>query len=118
MNELVENAAKFSKQKSSSIRVQLKHFINLLSIEVTNETSIKLGESFKDYIKKITNVDHEKLYFEKLESKTENDTTSGMGLLMLLKDYPTHLGVQFKKDKNENEEFYTIHAKIILKLEE
>lgn len=96
INELIENAAKFSRPRSD-VGLNLKHFSNLLLIEVTNEVHSQHSENFKKIAKTLLESDIEELYFKKLEEKQESDTQSGIGLMMILKDYPVTLGFRFEK---------------------
>jgi hypothetical protein len=118
LNELVENGAKFSRQKESYVSISLRHFINVFSIEVVNETTLKIAQSFKDYVKKLLDSDLEQMYFDKLESRKEGDEGSGMGLLMLLKDYPAFLGACFENFGSDGNEYTRITIRIFLKIEE
>jgi hypothetical protein len=118
LNELVENAAKFSKQRDSYVEIVLKHYINLVSIEVANEATPRISESFRNYVRQLAESDHEELYFKKLEEKAEDDTSSGLGLLMILKDYPCRFGAKFEEMQDGGSSYYKIHVKIIMKLEE
>lgn len=118
LNELVENAAKFSRQKESRVHISLKHYINLVAIEITNEASLQIGDSFKEYVQKLLKSDHDKMYVEKMENKTEDDMTSGMGLLMILMDYNSKLGVKFETIEENGAQFYRVHVQILLRLED
>jgi len=118
LNELVENAAKFSKQRDSYVEIVMKHYINLVSIEVVNEATPRISESFRGYVRQLVESDHEDLYFKKLEEKAEDDTSSGLGLLMILKDYPCRFGAKFEEKNDNGAPYFRIHVKIIMKLEE
>lgn len=95
INELIENAAKFSRPRSQ-VGMNLRHYSNLLLIEVTNEVHAQHSENFRKFASNLLEADIEELYFRKLEEKQESDTQSGIGLMMILKDYPVTLAFRFQ----------------------
>jgi len=103
-NELIENAAKFSKARDGKITLDIKNYANIIQIEVINQVSSEIKEPFEKFIKKLISSDIEKMYFEHLEQKAETDTGSGLGFMMMYKDFPVRFGYQFtelEKDTHE-----------------
>lgn len=96
INELIENAAKFSRQRSP-VFMNLKHYSNLLQVQVTNQVTKQVAENFKNKVNTLLTADLEELYFQQLEEKDENDTQSGIGLMMILKDYPVTMAFKFNE---------------------
>ncbi|HRP69482.1 MAG TPA: histidine kinase [Turneriella sp.] len=97
VNELIENAAKFSRQRAP-VSIQLKHYSSILQIEVTNQTVHTVAQNFQKIANKLLSENIEELYFKSLEERDENDNkTSGIGLMMILKDYPVQMAFRFKE---------------------
>ncbi|TGL51462.1 histidine kinase [Leptospira kemamanensis] len=115
INELLENATKFSKVKDGKIKVELKHYGNLLKIDVLNVASKTLRDSFELFVSKIILEKVEDMYFSTLETKEDSDTKSGLGLLMLLKDYPVRFGYSFQEIDADTHE---ITVRAIINVEE
>jgi len=97
-NEMIENAAKYSTKRDSDIYVSVKLYNTILKIEVQNvcnklhcETLIK---RLNLILAEETNLDE--LYIHEMENKMNGAKESGIGLLMLLKDFHIDLGVKIK----------------------
>jgi len=103
--ELIENAAKFSRQREAVIRIRVKHYDRVLRIEVQNDTTLTSGQRFEEYIQKLlATTDLEALHIQTVEGRAPDDKqSSGIGLLLLLKDYGVKLGVRFMRDGNERD---------------
>ena len=115
-NELIENAAKFSKKREAQIVMKIKLFNTTLKLTVQNTINRSTYLNFSTLIQELLeSTDLESLYFQKLESKTENDTSSGLGLLMLLKDYPIKMGVKFDEIDSDT---YTVTTNVYCFMEE
>ena len=102
--KMVENAAKFSKARQANITIDMRHFASLIRIEVINYSTSSIRDQFEQYVSKLVSSEPEELYFKHLESKQEGDTHSGLGLLMMMKDYDTRFGFRFtniEADKHE-----------------
>lgn len=104
VNELVENAAKFAKPRNGLIDLDLKYYSTIIKIEIRNIVSDRMRASFEEVIKKYLSGDIEKMYYDQLESLVNRDNASGMGYLLLYKDYPVRFGYQFKKLDNDRHE--------------
>jgi len=87
-NEFLENAAKYS-LKRSSIHIQMEQNEDSLVICIVSLTQKSNALSFQHILETLFGADDlETLYFQKLEEKTEESQDSGIGLLLILKDYP------------------------------
>lgn len=95
-NEMVENAAKYSVDKKAKIKINLNQYGNLFKMQVENTTSVESAMNFHDIMETIFSTDDlDSLYFQKLEDNSVNPTGhSGIGLMMILKDYPVKMGVR------------------------
>jgi hypothetical protein len=95
--ELIENAAKFSLRKETPIRVRVNHYQRVTQIEVQNASISAHSQKFEAHLRVLfTAPDLDDLQVHILESRSRDNLDSGIGLLMLLKDYPVKLGVQIK----------------------
>ncbi|MCW7468712.1 MULTISPECIES: slr1658 superfamily regulator [Leptospira] len=115
INELLENASKFSKAREGRINVELKQYGNLLRIDVLNVASKTLRDSFEIFVNKLLSENVEEMYFSTLETKEDGDTKSGLGLLMMLKDYPVRFGYSFHEVDADTHE---ITVRAIINVEE
>ncbi|EMY62160.1 slr1658 superfamily regulator [Leptospira terpstrae] len=115
INELLENASKFSKAMEGKINVELKQYGNLLRIDVLNVASKTLRDSFELFVNKLLSENVEEMYFSTLETKVDGDTQSGLGLLMILKDYPVRFGYSFNEIDADTHE---ITVRAIINVEE
>jgi hypothetical protein len=101
--ELIENAAKYSRQREASIRVRVKHYNSVVRIEVQNDATIGTGERFEQYVKTLFASDLEELHAQIVEDRSRDGTQSGVGLVLLAKDYPVSLGFSFRRVGDERE---------------
>jgi hypothetical protein len=102
--ELIENAAKFSRHREAVIRIRIKHYDRILKLEVQNDATPAFGQKFESHLKTLfTATDLDTLQVNILESQVDARGQSGIGLLMLLKDYPVKLGVMFMRSGAERD---------------
>ncbi|MGE8721296.1 DUF6272 family protein [Leptospira terpstrae] len=98
-NELLENAAKYSYDKKADIEISLIHRGKTFEILVRNKTNESNVTSYEASLKEIFSTkDLEKLYIEKLETNENDQHRSGIGLIMVLKDYPVEMEVSFETE--------------------
>ncbi|TGL88604.1 ATP-binding protein [Leptospira congkakensis] len=97
INELVENAAKYSDKENSKIFVEIKDLGTHLRVEVKNRVTPWTKTIFENKIQTIQSGNIDQLYFEALETRNHGTGTTGIGLLMLLKDYQLNLAYEFTK---------------------
>ncbi|ABZ95414.1 ATP-binding protein [Leptospira biflexa] len=103
-NELLENAAKYSYDKKADIEISLIHRGQSFEMLVRNKTNESNVSAYEASLKEIFSAkDLEQLYFQKIESNDPNSNRSGIGLIMVLKDYPVEMEVIL-----ESEEDHTI----------
>ncbi|BDA77881.1 histidine kinase [Leptospira kobayashii] len=111
INELIENAAKYSEKENSKIYIEIKDLGNKLRVDVKNKVSSWTKLNFEKLMQIIASGNVNQMYFDALESKHTEDKTSGIGLLMLLNDYHLNLGYKIKSNQQDNFEI-TIRAHI------
>jgi hypothetical protein len=96
MNEIVENAVKFSNTPNANIAINLFNMTDLIVFEVENFTNQEQFESFRATARDLLeSSDIEERYFEVLSSKAANSMTSGLGLLTIIHDFNARIGVRF-----------------------
>ena len=96
INELLENAVKFSRDRSKLIMLSLKQRKYDVCIEAINTTDEIQATRLNAFIEKLETETPEDLYIAQLESISiiENPDVSGMGLIMLMHDYHANLGIR------------------------
>ncbi|PJZ84614.1 DUF6272 family protein [Leptospira harrisiae] len=101
-NELLENAAKYSYDKKADIEISLIHKGKTFEIYVRNKTNESNVVAYEASLKEIFSAkDLDKLYIEKLETKENDPHRSGIGLIMVLKDYPVEMEVSLESEGND-----------------
>ncbi|MCG6146861.1 ATP-binding protein [Leptospira levettii] len=100
-NELLENAAKYSYDKKADIEISLIHRGKSFEMLVRNKTNESNVSAYESSLKEIFSAkDLEKLYFQKIESNDPDSSRSGIGLIMVLKDYPVEMEVTLETEGN------------------
>jgi len=97
LNEIVENAVKYSKEKVSPITICLYKENNDLVFEVQNYISPDQNAIFKKYINHLQEVsDLSDEYLKTIERNAEFDEKSSLGLLTILNDFKLKMAFNFK----------------------
>jgi len=104
INEIVENALKHTKDPSLPIEVEMYQCEEMSFLKVTNEVSEQSFHKFLDYAYILNETDLKNLYCMKLEDLSSGKSTSGIGLILLKKDYHIELGFEFR---SENGHYWT-----------
>lgn len=95
-NELIENATKYSVKRNGEVDIHMKLYNTVLKIQVENYTTESQFKGFQKELTKLTEAeDLDELYIDTLAKKTEDNSTSGIGLMLLVKDYKIKIGGQF-----------------------
>ena len=97
LNELVENAIKFSKHNEKPIELELMDFENQIIFEVRNFIDIDAYNSFKGFIQNYIvrqNVDEK--YMELMTHLDTGSHTSQLGLLTIVNNFKTKAGFEFR----------------------
>jgi hypothetical protein len=109
INELMENAVKFSADKTKMITVSIQHYGYDVVIEAINITDKSGVDGIKNFVKKLeSGSSYEDLFFTQLESSFKFDAaglTSGIGILSILKDYSAKLGIRIEVISELNHTF-------------
>lgn len=94
--ELIENAARYSRQREAEIKVRVRHYNRVVQIEVQNDATPGFAERFESHVKVLmATEDLESMYIQQMEEQALGNRQAGIGLLLLLKDYPVKVGVRF-----------------------
>ena len=103
-NELIENASKYSVKRDADVKIQMKLYDTVLKIEIVNSPPLSHFLKLQKHLTKLTeSADLDELYIETLANKLEETPDSGMGLLILTKDYDLKIGAQFRQNEETGE---------------
>ena len=106
INELIENAVKYSNNSSNLSHISCLLYDNLLEIKVKNNTNSFFASKFDSYIEDTFQEDLENIFFKYLLQAAESDNkNSGIGLLIIRKDFNAKIGLIIKKDINLNDTY-------------
>jgi hypothetical protein len=95
INELLENVAKFSSDKSLPASLSFNHFGDWLAIETRNRTDARRAAALDALVRDFAAHSAEALFLARIASVSGSDTSpSGLGLLVLKKDYGVRLTIE------------------------
>ncbi|MGH7617261.1 MAG: slr1658 superfamily regulator [Gemmatimonadaceae bacterium] len=89
-NELLENAAKFTTDKKTAVRIVGRLRGTMLELEVENVSDATHIETLSAVLNALSRGEAPALFAERLESKERG----GLGLIILAKDYAARLGAR------------------------
>ncbi|MEN9216939.1 MAG: hypothetical protein Q6K90_06420 [Gloeomargarita sp. HHBFW_bins_162] len=94
VNELLENAMKFSAPASTSpVTISLEIYPKQLMVRVQNDITPATAAELKTVIEQLLSHSPQELYLAKLEANALGESPqSGLGYLTILHDYQAHLG--------------------------
>lgn len=113
--ELIENAAKYSRHRETVIRVRVKHFNSVVRIELQNDATPGAAEKFEAAVKTLMSSDLEELHMQIVEDQARERNHSGLGLVLLAKDYPVTFGFSFRRVGDERD-IVTVRAHYYLEV--
>jgi hypothetical protein len=115
INELVENAVKFSCDTNKLVTISIRHYkkyIQIESVNVTDEANKTKLLALIDLLK--SNDDIEALFLKQLEASfMEESNNSGLGILSLIKGYKLELGIKIIP-VSESCHTYRVHFQVLL----
>lgn len=101
-NELIENAIKYSVRRGGEVTIHMMLYDSVLKVQIENLTTEHHFCRFREHLTKLLNhEDLDQLYFETMAGKSEKNSESGIGLLLLLKDYQIKIGAHFKEENGQ-----------------
>lgn len=101
VNELLENAVKYSRNKSSLIQLDIRKRQEHIVARVSNLIPRNQREHFITICRDLFERDLEELYLEKLTRGQQDHTFSGIGLILLKKDYEARLGMNIVLESDD-----------------
>jgi hypothetical protein len=106
VNELLENAVKFSSDKSQPASLSFDHFGDWLAIETKNRTDARRAAALNALSADFAAQSAETLFLARIASTAGTDTSSGLGLLVLQKDYGVRLTIECQPIADEQYEVF------------
>ncbi len=100
-NEFIENAVKFTKNNSQPIIITVKKRNNYLLSRITNTIPLKRKNSFIGICEELFSKDLDTLFLEKVEEGALDRKKSGIGLILIKKDYQVETNFDFFIDSNQ-----------------
>ena len=104
LNELIENAIKYSRHSSDAVQLETLKNNDKLLIRITNKVSADLWRNFIDQCKILFQDDLKKLFVNRIHSlrKAESNSSAGIGLLLLKKDFNADIKFIFYEHSENN----------------
>lgn len=99
-NEFIENAVKFTKNNSQPISIIVKKRNNNLVSRIINTIPLHRKTAFMGICEDLFTRDLDKLFLEKIEKGSSNSKESGIGLILIKKDYQVETNFDFFEDSN------------------
>ncbi|MBT5856361.1 hypothetical protein HOH87_07010 [bacterium] len=113
LNELIENAVKFSADAHQEASISIYNYGETLTLQCVNTTQLKQANKFEAFIKTLMETEVEELFLQQIMSAAEDDhTASGLGLITLKKDFNAKIGAKIVPDTERR--LYTIYIKVVL----
>lgn len=113
INEVIENAAKFCADKSAPITIAVRHHGDFIRIETRNRANATQAANLRAAMMELATSDLGELFARRIEHQSEPGA-SGLGLLILKKDYHAKLGVKLVPAGTESD----VHVQVTLDTEE
>lgn len=98
LNELIENAVKFSNIKERHIDIYSFNNSGELVFQVTNSISPESWNELKKIHQEMETTDLKKLYIKRIQDLSRKKSGTGIGLLLLKKDYS--IDINFSLEEN------------------
>jgi hypothetical protein len=102
LNEIVENAVKYSVEEKSPIKICLYEQTNDLVFEVQNFISDEQSDNFSEYIHHLQSVpDLNEEYMNTVKKNIDSEEASGLGILTILNDFQLTMAFDFSKQDSK-----------------
>lgn len=113
LNEIVENAVKYSVKEKTPIKICLYEQHGDLVFEVLNYTSTEQFEVFSNYIRHLQGVSDIGDEFMKVVQKNmESDSDSCLGLLTILNDFQLKMAFDFNDSDDKDQKSVNVQVMI------
>lgn len=106
LNELIENAVKYAGNKTETVKIDTLRNEDKLLIKITNKLPAQRLTAFIDECKNLFHTDLKSLFIKRIESLNRDvsaNSSGGIGLILLKKDYNT--GIKFIFYENSNDDY-------------
>lgn len=113
INELLENAAKWCADKRGPVRVAVRHHGDFVRIETQNVADERRSRAFRETLADLEG-DLDALFARRIEHQKEPGA-SGVGLVILKKDYGARIGARFAVRPDGH---WDVHVQLSLDAEE
>jgi hypothetical protein len=98
LNEIVENAVKFSNTPNGNIAINLFNMTDVIVFEVENYITEAQFTAFLAKAKELLESgDVAPRYFQALKARASDPASSGLGLLTIMHDYGARIGIRFTR---------------------
>jgi len=104
LNELIENAIKFSDQKKHPVDIYTFNKNNEFIFQISNSISSESADSFPVLCHQLFDENLDELYVKRIENLYQSKSNTGIGLVLLKKDYKTDINFKFTTDKNNQKQ--------------
>lgn len=105
INELLENAVKFSSDSQFEVRIKSQKINNITSIETCNIGNKKNIENLIRFTEKLETKNPELIFLKNIENNIKKNSKSELGLISIFKDYSQKIGFKIKKIPNEDDAY-------------
>ena len=113
INELIENAVKFCSDKTQPVSIAIRHHGDFVRLETINRVDAVRADKLRLAIDEIITSDLGVLFARRIEHQAEAGA-SGLGLLILKKDYNAKIGLKLVPVGGELD----VHVQVTLQVEE
>ena len=97
VNEIVENAVKFSDDRHTPARLRVRQYADSVRIDATNRSAAGRGDTFAAALVEVLDGNPEALFAARVATPLDAGGP-GLGLIMLRRDYGAQLGVRLSFD--------------------
>ncbi len=111
LNELIENAVKFSSIKEHKIDIYSYNNSRELIFQITNSISMESWNKLKKVHEEMESTDLKKLYVKRIHDLSTSKSGTGIGLLLLKKDYGIDINFSLEENR-EAEDLLTTTVKM------
>ena len=101
INEFIENAVKFTKNNSQPIVIIVKKRANDLICRITNSIPRHRKTAFIEICNKLYSHDLDQLFLDTIVEESDNKNESGIGLILIKKDYQVKTNFDFFIDSKQ-----------------
>ncbi|MGH7617525.1 MAG: slr1658 superfamily regulator [Gemmatimonadaceae bacterium] len=113
VNELVENAVKFSSDKAVPACLTVREYADRVTIVTANVVTAAQGAAFGDTVTRLVAGDPEILFAEQVAHPPQTGS-AGIGLILLRKDYDATIGVRLAGGESGTDRAVTVDVEVTI----